>query len=487
MENMENKANTNHKMDNIEKKEDTKHKMDQIENKEDMKDTNQQNEDNEIKKNDKTNSNSTIITNHQKHPTLHQSLLNSLSTLKTKTDSPRTFFLTTLKSKPFHTHTLFPHATNPNQSISRTDYLIVLAERFQNYHTNLIDKNLITVPIFALEASLYLIPTTSVGILYISKLDSTGLSPFPTPAKLLTERGKRILDDQQLIKWWKTVLSKPSSSIGPTHRFYILPGFDREESLAILPKLDQNWIYGHPYHVIGSPLKVSTQTDFLLSDLIPALCDDPKARFLQSLSRSSSNPAGEIGDWDDSLNERSSSGLESDRIRERKFLNMTSVDEFWERMGGRQECCDGRVSAFFVISGSTSIGNGTGGSNGNHDEDNGSIDSSAASKNQGDSKSSGSNGHVSSSVTRNLWVMLWSKFHNCDYSRLESAGTGYSAWIEAIQACIPASGFHKIHSELTIDQPDLETKKRTAECDSISPKKPAITILQPRKKVKSTV
>ncbi|KAH9812591.1 histone acetylation protein-domain-containing protein [Melampsora americana] len=497
-----------------------------------------------------------------KHPSLHQFLLKSISTFKTKPNSSRKLILTTLKSKPYHTHTLFPHSTNPNQSNLKIDYLILLSEKLQNYLKKDDDddqsNSMITVPIFAIEASLYLISTTSIGLLYISKLDSTGLTPFSIPAKVLTQsfisyfflyshhhhhrsiknlrvhvfaraaregqylfpgsasnvlggqgdgaptsndklknegsvcpKGKRILDDQQLIKWWKIVLSKPSSPTGITHRFYILPGFDQDESLAILPTSDQDWTYGHPYHTIGSPLKPSssssssssTESNLLLSDLIPALWDDPKARFLQSLSRSVANPAGEIGDWDDAIQERSSSNLEIDRVRERRCLNLISVDEFWERMGGRQECCDGRVSAFFVISGSTQIDDDDRNSN----EELSSVDSTLSTKNQSDSQSSSSNGHISSSVTRNLWVMLWSKFHNCDYSRLESASTGYTAWIEAIQACIPAHGFSKIHSEITVDNPDLESKKRLVECGPVSPKKPAITILQPRKKVKPSI
>lgn len=414
---------------------------------------------------------------------VHHSLLQSLQKLNTPSD--RHFTLTTLRSKPFRTHALYPHASDPNQPIHRSDYLILLAERFHHYLSSDQPPPSISVPVFALEASIYTIPSTATAILYISKLDSTGLSPFAAPATALTEafishffahpprsiehlrvhifaraaregqylfpgsasnvsngngdgsplkststktinsnalppRGKRVLDDQQLIKWWKTVLSKP---LAVAHRFYILPGFDQEESLAILNDHLPGWRYGHPYHVISSPLKLPVGMPLTLADLIPALSDDPKARFLQSLSQSVAAPAGEAGDWDDSIYERAPAGIEADRVRERRCLNVTSVDEFWERMGGRQECCDGRVSAFFVLAGPTC---GTGGS-----EETGSVSSLGAESTHHKlalvSSSLASN-HSSSTVSRNVWVKLWSKVHTRSPASLSSSPSAFKDW-----------------------------------------------------------
>ncbi|MBW0514592.1 hypothetical protein O181_054307 [Austropuccinia psidii MF-1] len=420
---------------------------------------------------------------------LHLHLLLSLQSLKTTDQSPRNFNLTTLKSTAYRTHTLFPHATDPTAQVFRTDYLVVLAEKFssnQNHH--------IVLPVFALEASLYSLHSASIGLLYISKIDTTGLAPLPAPSGLLTiafinyfllhpqkscqnlrihifaraaregqylfpgsaenvlggsgdgapqnfenhKFGKRILDDQQLIKWWHKILSKILIQFNQSNQkhllgFYILPGFDQDESRDILPippNLKSLWNYGHPYHSIPSIFSSGHPSD-PISDLIPAFADDPKARFLHSLANSSTNPAGEPGDWDDAINERSTVALEADRARERSRMNHVSVNEFWERMGGRQECCDGRVSAFFVLfTPSTNPQNSNSGENQKSNHQINGLNSRNLSSGLSDEPRMRLIG-----VPRNVWVSLWSKIHNQDYSKSDAAAKGYCQWIEDLQAC----------------------------------------------------
>ncbi|EFP89160.2 uncharacterized protein PGTG_15001 [Puccinia graminis f. sp. tritici CRL 75-36-700-3] len=491
------------------------------------------------------------------HPSLHQSLKQALQSVPTDKVNPRDFELTSLSTKPFRTHTLFPHAPDPTVSIMRTDYLIVLAEKFEDYRpdTSAWPRPKVTVPVFALEASLYTIPTTSVQLLYISKIDTTGLAPDPAPAAHLTiaflnhflqhlprsihslrihifaraaregqylfpasaenrpngtgdgarfatknsstldpgvvptskrpPAGKRILDDQQLVKWWHKILSRlaigyhqVAKAKNPLECFYILPGFDQQESLEVLPlssELKALWNYGHPYNKIGSPFAPTNQHSQetanhqgsdkarvpILSELIPAFNDDPKARFLHSIGNCSTNPSGEPGDWDDAIVERSSSSLESDRNRERTKINQVTADEFWDRMGGRQECCDGRLSAFFVLSLTRSNPNHTYAAAAASSSSSSALLAQSSTKNPTSHiatrhedpqsvSSSGASGttkptHLTESDTtlhkmvpvhRNVWVSLWSYIHNKDYSTLENLTNAYSGWIGNIRCAI---------------------------------------------------
>ncbi|KAI9613470.1 hypothetical protein H4Q26_010075 [Puccinia striiformis f. sp. tritici PST-130] len=459
-------------------------------------------------------------------PSLHQFLNQALQLVPTNEANPRTFELLTLATKPFRTFTLFPHALNPTVSIMRTDYLITLAEKFEDYRPK--DDTIstptpeVTVPVFALEASLYTISTTAVQLLYISKIDTTGLAPLPAPSGQLTiaflsyflqhmpksiqslrihifarasregqylfpasaenapngtgdgakfaskiitsaggdwgatfpyktPTGKRILDDQQLVKWWHKVLSQlalgyhqASKTIkNPLECFYILPGLDHEESLEVLPltpELKALWNYGHPYHKIRSPCTSAHQDQSqqpskigssdrsqscLLSELIPAFDDDPKARFLHSIGNCSTNASGEPGDWDDAIGQRSSSSLESDRNRERIKINNVSSDEFWDRMGGRQECCDGRVSAFFVVALSRSSTLYPP-----------SVSSSIVHHDQHTKTSQNPSAPPLFVKKINVWVSLWSKIHNKDYSKLENLTSAYKGWIADVKSCI---------------------------------------------------
>lgn len=579
-------------------------------------------------------------------PSLHQSLHRSLQSVPTLRLVPRTFELTTLCTKPFRTYTLFPHALDPTIAIMRTDYLIMLAERFEDPRPveNRSSQPKTTVPVFALEASLYTITTTAVQLLYVSKIDTTGLAPLPAPAGQLTIAflshflhylpksirslrihifaraaregqylfpcsaenlpggtgdgpkfnsklstspgalagkkttvGKRILDDQQLVKWWHRILSKLVIAYDPVDQlrnrldcFYILPGFDYQESLQVLPVPDEIrsiWNYGHPYNKISNPfssnstnpsihhdLTTDRKRGSLLSELIPAFNDDPKARFLHSIGNCSTNPSGEPGDWDDAIVERSSNSLENDRNRERLKINQISPDEFWDRMGGRQECCDGRVSAFFVIGLTPSTTNSMPDASSvpsqaqkNHDSsrvvshnpetDRGApvpsnlaaCDHSLSNRDEAPKPLVG--------ISRNIWVSLWSKIHNKDYSKLESSSVGYSSWVEDVKSSIDSailqnrlwlrktlntnhddtddkkveqftthevpskqadgpddlsSKFENCHSTIFVDNSLLDQSTAAEECssklgssdhhDHNGQKRPQVNVLQPRKK-----
>ncbi|GJN94202.1 hypothetical protein Rhopal_007276-T1 [Rhodotorula paludigena] len=289
------------------------------------------------------------------------------------------------------------------------------------------------VPIVGIEASIYTIPSSSTSLLYISKVDTSGLSSGgPSPTRTLvssflayhllhpphgTQRlrvhvfaraqgqylfpgsvdnpGKRVLDDKGLIRWWKATIeravarddvrARAAATAGeeakdaPLRLFYLVPGLSYLESLPYVPAAPASsssapspptWTYSHPYTSLSSPLHPpSAPPAHPLPDHIPSFPDDPKSRFLHSLTSSTTSSSGTPGDYDDVyLSLRSatfSTGqtgaqrlADVERAVERERTRLLpgpaggvpgGVDEFWERLAFRQECCDGHLVAFFVV------------------------------------------------------------------------------------------------------------------------------------------
>ena len=275
------------------------------------------------------------------------------------------------------------------------------------------------VPIAALEASLYFIPSTSCALLYISKVDTTGLSSSPiSPTRTLVSAfvahhlahpphgavrlrahvfaraqsqylfpgsadnsaTKRVLDDKQLLRWWKATLERAStmaqgSDVGggdegkarDIRKWYLVPGLAHLESLPYVPSTAPGWTYGHPYASLTSPLHPASDPPAAhpLPDHVPAFADDPKSRFLHSLTSSPVAASGTAGDYDDAFAALGSATFsagatplqkvqELERQVERERARLVQgvpggVDEWWERMAFRQECCAGQLVGFFVV------------------------------------------------------------------------------------------------------------------------------------------
>lgn len=236
-------------------------------------------------------------------------------------------------------------------------------------------------------------------------------------------KGKHILSDSGLIKWWRSVVSSVICGIRrreegqariQAHPFYLIPGYERLESHEVLPlppqKATQNtsssmpvgdqalaeagWVYGHPYSENGRnekgplpslPLSGPTfitkgNEDFdpnKIAVLLPHFPDDPKSRFISELARDSYEHAAkrksEAKEGDESepeskraKKENNGHGDEEENLakiekpssqgnaiitkamRERRALDAVSPDEFWQRMGFRQECCAGNIVGVFV-------------------------------------------------------------------------------------------------------------------------------------------
>lgn len=215
---------------------------------------------------------------------------------------------------------------------------------------------------------------------------------------------KKVLGGLGLCGWWKgvyeAVAEKVVSPVGVTiaapetggmgsqslsandkiHLSYLLPSYSASEASGMLRPSREPlpsglfWKYEPPfttpvYHS-SSPLSSSLPS---LATLIPSLPDDPKTRFLDEMisegvsssstgervvkfPRSDINESGSIR-LDASSERRNkasrkkeeAAGDEAERKTSHSILSRTKPDEFWERMGFRQECASGDVTGFFTL------------------------------------------------------------------------------------------------------------------------------------------
>ncbi|EMD40124.1 hypothetical protein CERSUDRAFT_112348 [Gelatoporia subvermispora B] len=248
----------------------------------------------------------------------------------------REFHIHVLVSSPRKHTGLFPYA-HPRPRAYLQDILILLSEQTTPESPRVL--------VSALEASLYNIPVTSSGVLYVQKVDSSGHSSAPSPTATLVRSfltyhgdpttrpiavknlwiqlfaraqgqylfpnssefpGKRPLADVKLCAWWKRILSHVAQEL---HRgtkgklmlrlYYILPGYNELEAihalgdshtLALSGQPDEyGWIYGHHYSQTDIPLpcpgdKWEGGATRNLGHFIPWFDDDPKSRFIDEIA-----------------------------------------------------------------------------------------------------------------------------------------------------------------------------------------------------------
>lgn len=260
----------------------------------------------------------------------------------------------------------------------------------------------------AVEAYFYTLPATTSGVLYVSKVDSTGQGQKPSPTgttvrTLLqyyldpktrpsvggqTEKiwvhvfaraqnqylfpnsvdfeGKKPLSDIRLCGWWKEVLSSvalwlKTKGVGEDEKlklWYLLPGFSDVEAIRALNSgrgplraSGVDWIYGHPYAKSRSediPLPCAVD-EHNLGHYIPSFEDDPKSRFLDEIAHTSESDVIRSP-----ARKKSKKGHDedvSDKRDDRQVGELAKVipEEYWERMSFRQECVAGIVTGFFVL------------------------------------------------------------------------------------------------------------------------------------------
>ncbi|CAO3623196.1 unnamed protein product [Cunninghamella blakesleeana] len=144
-------------------------------------------------------------------------------------------------------------------------------------------------------------------------------------------QNKSILNDRQLVGWWKMTFNQNNNNISSSSsplldenglnikKYWMIPGVDDEYTalLDIKQKISSpsssstvepnQWKYGYPYDPKASAIKV-----------IPRFEDDGKSRYIKSLINDEGN----------------------DKI---------TVEEFWMMFGYSEECGSGKLTGVFVI------------------------------------------------------------------------------------------------------------------------------------------
>lgn len=160
-------------------------------------------------------------------------------------------------------------------------------------------------------------------------------------------KGKHVLDDRGLIRWWCRVLNSMMEEQG-THEdaifrpwntrgdweskkaYLVVPGLDTYESRAFLPRspsATSNWVLDHPLKSISH---FAREYDWVPPRcLVPKFPDDPKSRFRDELDLEASKSAQyeEKGLWH----------------------SVRTLDQFWEMMAYRQECSGGHMTGFLWV------------------------------------------------------------------------------------------------------------------------------------------
>lgn len=171
---------------------------------------------------------------------------------------------------------------------------------------------------------------------FIVSLFARAQSQYLFPGSV-ENKGKHVLDDRGLVRWWCRVLSPllespPQGDVLPPWRsvngYLVVPGLDEYEMRAFCPRQQlSSWSFTHPLE------RISHYTRELESVpprcLIPRYPDDPKSRFRDELDE-----------------EAASSGAMRDAGR---WKSVKTLDVFWEMMAFRQECSSGRMTGFIWV------------------------------------------------------------------------------------------------------------------------------------------
>ncbi|KAJ6261542.1 Histone acetyltransferase [Drechslerella dactyloides] len=132
----------------------------------------------------------------------------------------------------------------------------------------------------------------------------------------VNNKGKHVLSDIQLIRWWAKVLdpilSAPAAendnatSQSPPNGYILVPGLDSVDLRSVFPS--RQWIHGHPYDNPALPVR----------ECIPHFEDDPKSRFM-------------------------------DDLEDQGWRSVKTMKDFWTLMEFRQECSLGKSVGFLSV------------------------------------------------------------------------------------------------------------------------------------------
>ncbi|EPE02862.1 h3 k56 histone acetylation protein kat11 [Ophiostoma piceae UAMH 11346] len=210
-------------------------------------------------------------------------------------------------------------------------------------------------------------PIRSVSSVFVSYLVEQRRRPHIQPVVSLFARaqsqylfpgsvdnkGKHVLDDRGLVKWWCRVLD---GMVGDTHKGYlVVPGLDQYEMRAFLPKGNPapgRWILGHPLKKISHYVRESERRE--KKEVIPPRClipqypDDPKARYLDELDDEAER-AGQVHKGNGESKANKNNKIKGPSFGNGMWTSVKSLDQFWEMMAYRQECSSGRLTGFIWV------------------------------------------------------------------------------------------------------------------------------------------
>ncbi|OIW22525.1 hypothetical protein CONLIGDRAFT_658241 [Coniochaeta ligniaria NRRL 30616] len=177
------------------------------------------------------------------------------------------------------------------------------------------------------------------GIQTVVSLFARAQSQYLFPGSV-DNKGKHVLDDRGLVKWWCRVLNPLLEPLDDESRqerqrkwgnikaYLVVPGLDLYETRAFLPRTSgaaANWTLGHPLERISH---YTEEYDWVpLRCLIPKFPDDPKSRYRDELDVEASKSEQDTGMW----------------------KSIKTLDQFWEMMAFRQECSSGRMTGFVWV------------------------------------------------------------------------------------------------------------------------------------------
>ena len=239
-----------------------------------------------------------------------------------------------------HKHTNLYRYAHPRPKVYLNDIVVLLSEQAGTGDAE--PRALVT----AVELAVYHIPATSCGLVYVSKVDTTGQGAHPSPTATLVKalltyyadpktrplhvdtlwiqlfaraqgqylfpnsseyEGKKPLSDVKLCAWWKRLFGEVASELVSrmggsgdaklkTGLYYVLPGFNELEALANL-HISSNakpatakaatvgWVYGHQYSQTDIRLPCPPpKSGNNLGHCIPWFDDDPKSRFMDEIA-----------------------------------------------------------------------------------------------------------------------------------------------------------------------------------------------------------
>ncbi|EJD39945.1 hypothetical protein AURDEDRAFT_170926 [Auricularia subglabra TFB-10046 SS5] len=185
--------------------------------------------------------------------------------------------------------------------------------------------------------------------------------------------GKRVRGDAGLCRWWRSALSEAARDAPVLGMYYIVPGMDADEAVHVLgglPPPGSSWVYGHPYGDASLPWPARGKAPGV-AGLVPWFEDDAKSRFIDDLAATHDELAGAPPPSPRKKKRRrledgaeaaaGEDDAEKQKEREKKRLGdlaKIGADEFWERIGFRQECSQGAITGFFVCAFGASAGEG---------------------------------------------------------------------------------------------------------------------------------